>query len=427
MRTRIAMLLCLGLLSLLSPARGGETEIRFSWWGGGERHEATLTALRQFEAENPGIKIKAEYMGWAGYLERMTTQIGTGSEADIMQLNWAWLTLFSKNGDGFADLRHHADALGLGEYDEKWLTSCIIGGKLNALPVSFTTRFFVWNKTTWDQAGLPLPTTWEDIVEAGPVFKEKLGPDFFPLDIELTSLSNFLASYIFQKTGKMIIDTASGEQGVTTAELRDCLDFYKRLVDKGGITSLSHRAARTGDAETQTYEQNDYITGKWAGAYCWDSNITLMLSTPKPEFQFVLGQYPTQQDAKNSGRIGRPSLTFAIIKNSKHADIAAKLMGYLLTTPEGATTLGSTRGVLLSRPAFAALKEKGLIAPMNLEALDQLADVTVHTPSPYFEDPRVIKVFNDVLEQLSYGKISVDEATAELERALSRTLRRVTR
>ena len=41
-------------------------ELRFSWWGGGERHEAMLKAARLFEAKNPGVKIKAEYSGLSG-------------------------------------------------------------------------------------------------------------------------------------------------------------------------------------------------------------------------------------------------------------------------------------------------------------------------------------------------------------------------
>ncbi|MCD8138621.1 MAG: ABC transporter substrate-binding protein [Planctomycetaceae bacterium] len=425
MRYVYAVFFC--CLMSIANVHAGETEIRFSWWGGGERHEATLTSVRQFEAANPDIRVKAEYMGWNGYLERMTTQIGSGSEADLLQLNWAWLALFSKNGDGLVDLRTYADELHLDQFDEKWLESCIIGGKLNAIPASFTTRYFLWNKTTWDRAGLPLPKTWDDLLAAGPVFKEKLGPDYFPLDVELTSIGNLLASYIFQKTGKMIIDPASGEIGLETAELRDCIDFYRRLVESGAMTSLSHRASHTGDVETQTYEQNDYITGKWAGAYCWDSNITLMLSTPEKDFEFVLGAFPTQEGAKNSGRIGRPSQVFSISPNSRNPAAAARLLGYLLTSPESAVTLGMTRGVLLSRPSFAALKEHNLISPVNLEALDQIADTDVHTPSPYFEDPRMIKVLNDVLEQVSYGKLNADEATAEVERGFARILRRLSR
>ena len=78
--------------------------MRFAWWGGAARHAATLKATALFEQRNPGLKVKAEYMGFAGYLERLTTQIAGGSEPDVMQINWAWMAMFSKRGNGFSNL-----------------------------------------------------------------------------------------------------------------------------------------------------------------------------------------------------------------------------------------------------------------------------------------------------------------------------------
>ena len=86
--------------------------LRFAWWGGNARHQATLAALRLFEQRHPGLRVKAEYMGFNGYLERLTTQIAGRSEPDLMQINWAWLAMFSKRGNGFADLNplHQANS-----------------------------------------------------------------------------------------------------------------------------------------------------------------------------------------------------------------------------------------------------------------------------------------------------------------------------
>lgn len=404
-----------------------KTVLRVSWWGGAERHEATLKAIEVFEKENPNISIKSEYMGWGGYLERMTTQIGSGSEPDAMQLNWAWLALFSKNGDGFVDLASLDDIVNTKAYEQKWLDTCMVKGKLNALPVSFTTRYFLWNKTIWERAGLSIPTTWEDIVNAGPVFQEKLGKDYYPLDVDKTSIVYMLASYIFQKTGKMIIDPETNQIGLDHDGLRDMFDYYKRLQDNHGITSLGHRSARSGDAEAQTYEQTDFIEGHWAGAFNWDSNLTLYLTTPRKEFQFVLGEFPTQEGAKNSGRIGRPSQILAVSKNSKHPREAAAFISFLATSPEAAKIQKMARGVFLADEAFKAQKAENLIAPLNLEALDQLVGQDVYSPNPFLEDPRMLNLLNDTLEQVSYEKITVDEAATALEREIPGILRRLNR
>ena len=428
MTIRKTLLVCLLTLSTaFSSLVAGEGELRFAWWGGAERHEATLKALETFEALTPGVKIKGEYMGWNGYLERLTTQIGGDSEADIIQMDWAWLALFSKDGNGFYDLKQAGDAVNLGAYDAKWLDTTMVKGKLNALPVSFTTRFFVWNKTAFDKAGVPVPKTWEDIYAAGKVFKEKLGNDYYPLDLNLNSVTHMMTSYIYQKTGRMIINPETSELGLTRDDLKEMLAFYRRLIDSHAITSLEVRSSRSGDPDSQAHEQPDYIEGKWCGTYVWDSNITLVLSTPKKEFEFVLGVYPISAESKNPGRIGRPAQIFAVSKNSKNPKAAAACISFLLTTPEAARILKTTRGALISNPSFAALEKESLIAPVVRQAMEQLKGVEVKTPSPYFEDPRMLKLLDTVVENISYGKISVDEGADELLQEIPKLLKRLTR
>ncbi|MDE6779945.1 MAG: ABC transporter substrate-binding protein, partial [Ruminococcus sp.] len=69
--------------------------LRFSWWGGDDRHEATLKAIELWNVLHPDIEIKAEYGGWDGWQEKINTQIGGGSEPDIMQINYDWLVTLS--------------------------------------------------------------------------------------------------------------------------------------------------------------------------------------------------------------------------------------------------------------------------------------------------------------------------------------------
>jgi oligogalacturonide transport system substrate-binding protein len=133
--------------------------LRMSWWGGAGRHAATLKALALFEQTHPSVKVKAEYMGFNGYLERLTAQVAGGSEPDLMQINWAWLAMFSKRGNGFTDLKAHAKALPMGQYTAADLAMGEVDGKLNAMPVSYSARILLWNASTFAKAGVALPRT----------------------------------------------------------------------------------------------------------------------------------------------------------------------------------------------------------------------------------------------------------------------------
>ena len=96
--------ICLLILTLLfligcgekkSSGTGGdggkEVELRVMWWGSDARHKATLDAIKLFEEKNPGIKIKAEYSGYEGYLEKLSTQMSGKTAPDVMQVDWNWL------------------------------------------------------------------------------------------------------------------------------------------------------------------------------------------------------------------------------------------------------------------------------------------------------------------------------------------------
>ncbi|WP_142890599.1 ABC transporter substrate-binding protein, partial [Klebsiella pneumoniae] len=97
-----------------------------SWWGGNGRHQVTLKALEEFHKLNPDINVKAEYTGWDGHLSRLTTQIAGGTEPDVMQTNWNWLPIFSKNGEGFYDLNKMKDVIDLSQFDAKELQSTTV-------------------------------------------------------------------------------------------------------------------------------------------------------------------------------------------------------------------------------------------------------------------------------------------------------------
>ncbi|MFZ1874265.1 MAG: ABC transporter substrate-binding protein, partial [Chania sp.] len=136
-----------------------QVDLRMSWWGGNSRHQMTLKAIEEFQKQNPDIKVKSEYTGWGGHLSRLTTQIAGGTEPDVMQTNWNWLPIFSKDGGGFHDLNKVSEYLDLTQFDPKELKTTTVNGKLNGIPISVTARVFYLNDVTWKNAGVAYPKT----------------------------------------------------------------------------------------------------------------------------------------------------------------------------------------------------------------------------------------------------------------------------
>ncbi len=405
--------------SLLLHAEEREPVLRFAWWGGAGRHEATLKALALFERRH-GVRVKAEYMGFNGYLERLTTQIAGGSEPDVMQINWAWTAMFSKRGNGFADLRRFAGLLDLSQFAAEDLAYGEVGGKLNALPVSFSARVMLWNQAAFERAGLAVPGTWDELFAAGPAFRRALGENAYPLDGELYDMMLLAQSWVQQRHGMAYVDPTQPRVAMTPAAALDWVRIYRRLVDEHVATPLPLRAS-LGGAEKPTEQQPDWVVGRWAGNYTWDSVIALRSSTLDKQQRLVLGDFPTLPGALDSGMFGRPTVMYAVSRHAEkngRAEIAARLVNFLLTDPEAAALLGRTRGLPSARGPFEQLREQQRVPPLELAAHDQIHAQRVagrlKRPAPLFEHARLHKFMREVFETVAYRKTSDEDAARRL-------------
>jgi len=405
--------------------------LRFAWWGGAARHGATLKAIAAFEQQNPGVKVKAEYMGFAGYLERLTTQIAGGSEPDVMQINWAWMAMFSKRGNGFTDLDAHKALLSLNQFSADDLAMGRVAGKLNALPVSYTARVLLWNQATFARAGLPLPTSWDALFAAGPVFKGRLGERFHPLDGELYDMMLLSQAWVHQRHGTPYLDPTPGQPprvAMSLAAAQDWVRTYRRLVDSHTATSLPLRAS-LGGAEKPTEQQPDWVLGHWAGNYTWDSVIGLRAGTLKSGQALALGDFPTLPGAKNSGLFGRPTLMYAVGRNCRQPELAARFTNYLLTSPDAALILGRTRGAPAARVPLQVLMNHQLLPPLELQAHQMIQALKtagrIDLPAPLFEHARLHRFMREVFETVAYGKTNDADAARRLVDEGNALLRRI--
>ena len=244
--------------------------LRFSWWGGDDRHEATLKAIELWEKHHPEIKIVPEYGGWDGWTEKVVSQIGSGTEPDILQINYDWLVTMSSDGKGFYDLNKLNSFLDLSGFNKDILSFGTISDKLNAVPVSLSGRGLFYNSDVFDKLGANYPETWEELSALGKVFSDN---SLYPLDLDIQSGSTawyFSVVYIQQKTGRQFM-SMDGELGFSEKDIKDALDFYIKLEDEHVIRTVSARTDEDGNAAL--YQSSEFIGGKIAGVLEWGSAV----------------------------------------------------------------------------------------------------------------------------------------------------------
>ena len=405
-RTFAAVLAGTALASLASGAVHA-ADLRMSWWGGDSRHVATQKALELCGAKH-GHTVKGEFTGFDGYLEKLTTQMAGGTEADIIQVNWPWLPLFSKKGTGFADLRT-LPAIDLSQWTEADLASGSMAGVLQGLPVSTTGRVFFFNTTTFEKAGVPIPTSWDEFFTATAQVKEKLGADTYTFNAVKETAQLLVTLAVVQATGKDMVDPATNRVAWTPEELAAGIDFLGKLVETGAIKSQKEEAS---EGNVNLFEKPAWAEGKIAGSYEWDSTYS-KYADPLKDGQ-VLKPVPMLKlaDAVTDGVYRKPSMVFAISKNSKDPEAAAQIVNCLLNEPEGIEALGTSRGLPASKAAAELLAGQG--EPEVRAASAIVLESTGPVVSPFNEHPEIRGLFIDTLEEYAYGQIDAQGAAEQI-------------
>lgn len=426
-KSALFLLACCGFGAMPVAHSADQVELRFAWWGGKARNQATLKALDAFEAKYPNIKVKAEYTGWDGFYSRLTTQINSNTEADVIQTNWNWLTLLSKTGDGFYDLNKLSQPIGLDQFSPAALASTTVNGKVNAIPVSANVMLFYYNAATWKKAGVPLPKSWDDLLKAGPVFKEKLGDNYYPLILTEQDSLLLLNSWVYQGNQKPMVDEKTRKLGWNHDDLVQAFTFYRQLVAAHTVPD-SRTMASFGKGIA--YEMKPWINGEWGGIYNWNVMYTAESQNLSNPAYLVMGDYPMREGAKDAGQFNKTALMLSISKNTRHPQEAALLINFLMSEKEGVVPVGLERGVPLSKAGAQILRDAGLLKEDDpvLTGLTQSAALPNHAKAlPYLEDPQFTALFLAALQSIDYGKATVDQAATNFEEQANRILRRIMR
>ncbi len=385
-----------------------ECTISISWWGGDDRHDATMQAIQNFEETYPNIHVEVDYGSWSGWKNKVSKDMEEGTCTDIIQVNYDWLSTMSYDGSGFYDLDTLDQYIDLSNFSDDILNFGRRNEVLNAIPVSITGRCLFYNTETFKQVGVGFPTTWDELLDIAPKFN-KLG--YYPL--ELDNNTGFTAWYLSivyeqQKTGKEFISD-DGEITFTVDEIADALQFYKDLQDGGVVRSISDKQSQDGTGEFK--DTATWSEGRVATILEWGSSVGKYQDALQNPDDLALGGLLTSSDAKSVGWFYKPSLLYAINKDTEYPVQSAILLDYLLNDEECAKVLGTTRGIPVSSTAYDTLKENNLLTGLSAEANDLILSKDCQLISPYMENEDMQKYYNDAVEAVSLEILTPQEAS----------------
>ena len=386
--------------------------LTMSWWGGESRHNAYQEALKAFSAEHTTITVNPTFAAWSGWEDTMSTKFAGGVAEDVCQINWNWLYNYSGNGQTFLDLNSVTDYLDMSQWDDAKLGACNVANAQQCVPISMTGRIFYWNMTTFNKAGITeVPATEDDLFAAGKAFQEKLGDDYYPLHLGAYDRMILMVFYLESKYGKDWADPTTSTLNYTADEIAEGIDFIKSLVDGHVIMPLPTYYGANGDGAT--HQSNEWITGKIAGIFEWDSAASKYQDALDEENKpgFTVGEEIKFGDY--NGGFSKVSMGMAITKSCQHPVEAAALIDFLWNG-EGAAIMGSECGIPASTAGLASAQAADAVKPLVLEANTKVLAFVDMPLDPYYESSKLKDttdgVYTDVFDGFSYGDYDAEEA-----------------
>ena len=383
--------------------------LTMSWWGGESRHNAYQEALKAFSAEHTTITVNPTFAAWSGWEDTMSTKFAGGVAEDVCQINWNWLYNYSGNGQTFLDLNSVTDYLDMSQWDDAKLGACNVANAQQCVPISMTGRIFYWNMTTFNKAGITeVPATEDDLFAAGKAFQEKLGDDYYPLHLGAYDRMILMVFYLESKYGKDWADPVTSTLNYTEEEIAEGLAFIKSLVDNHVMMNL--KTYYSANSDTATHQSNEWITGKIAGIFEWDSAASKYSSALDDANKdgFTVGEEIKFGD--NNGGFSKVSMGLAITKTSKCVAEAATLINFLLNEEKGASIMGSECGIPASKAGLAAAQAAGAVKDLVAEANAKVMAFTTNKLDPLFENNDLkasgTGIYQEVFDTVDYDGVS---------------------
>ncbi len=406
MRLRLAAVWLLCALSLTASCARAPQDNRevVRFWAMGYEGEVVAQLLPEFERRNPGIRVDLQQLPWTAAHEKLLTAFAGDALPDVVPLGNTWIAEFAAL-DALEPLDARI-AASPGFAREDFFTgawdSGVVDGVTYAVPWYVETRVPFYRRDLLQAAGIESPpSTWEGWRQAMRAIKQRAGADHYAVLLPLNEFEPLL-NLAVQQPDPLLRD--HGRYGnFRSAGFRRTLAFYRSLFDAELAPRMDNtRISNVWDEFGRGFFAF-YISGPWNIAEFRkrmpDAHKDAWMTMPLPG--------PDGPGASIAG-----GTSFVVFRQSRHKQAAWQLLEFL-SAPAQQLRLHALTGDL--PPRRSPWATPALANDPYARAFRVQLERAVPAPKvPEWE--RIAQEMRLVGEQLANGKLSVDEAAAEMDR-----------
>lgn len=368
--------------------------------------------VADYESQNPNIKIELDSLNTDQQKLKLKTQAASKEVPDITVVNPSAQMKPFVDAKLFAPLNDMVENEGLKDtFQEGILDWYTFDDNLYALPDGNNIGVVYYNKELFDQAGVTVPTTFEDMVDTVKKLKEK-GIQPMAIGEKDTWTGSFLFMNILLRTNGgpgFLQDIADGKKTFEDPAFKEAVASMQDLIQAGafqeGVTSFDYNAG-----------ENLFKTGK-AAMYYMGSWATGGIETSSVNGKVGVFKFPTVNGKGNADEFMlAPGSAFAISANSKHLDETKKFLNYfMLNFPKEAFEVKGAIGI--AQKVDGDFKAAGY-SDMAMEVLDLFKQVKGgdisfdNTMNPGTSQAHLTSIQNLFVQQKDPAEVAKEHQTA---------------
>ncbi|MDQ3511390.1 MAG: sugar ABC transporter substrate-binding protein [Pseudomonadota bacterium] len=393
-------------MMLLAAACSREQDNRqvVRFWAMGYEGQVVAQLIPQFEQQNPGIRIDLQQLPWTAAHEKLLTAFAGDALPDVCAIGNTWIPEFAMIGAlSPLDARiAETSWLDPADYFPGAWDSGVIDSQVYAVPWYVETRLPFYRRDLLHQAGIDAPpVTWAQWRTAMAAIKREVGPDRFSILLPINEFEPLLVLAIQQPDPLLREDGRYGN--FRSPGFRRALSFYQEMFDKDWAPRLSNTQVSNVWDEFGRGYFSFYINGPW--------NIAEFRKRLPAELAQSWMTMP-MPGPDGPGASVANGTSFVIFEKSRNKAAAWKWIAYLSSAQVQARFHALTGDLPPRRAAWQsdALKEDVHAAAFR----DQLERARPTPKVPEWE--RIATEMRLVAEQMINGRLTVDQAAAELDR-----------
>jgi multiple sugar transport system substrate-binding protein len=403
----------IALLALAGCADGGGDDgVTLRFWAMGREGEVVAELAREFERENPGIRVSVQQIPWTAAHEKLVTAHVGDATPDIAQLGNTWIAEFAA-----LDALRPLDSLvaasttidSSGYFRGIWDTN-VVDGALYGVPWYVDTRVVFYRTDILARAGYAtMPTSWSEWRDAMVKIKAQAAPGQYPIFLPTNEWPQPVILAL--QAGSPLLKDGGRYGAFSDSSFRRAFEFYVGLFRDSLAPAISSNQISNVYQEFANGTFAMIITGPW--------NIGEFKRRLPPEVQDKWATAPLPgPDGPASGVSSAGGASLVMFRGSRHPAEAWKLIEFL-SRPEQQRRFWQLTGDLPARQE--TWRDSSLVGDRYARAFwEQLQRVRPLPAVPEIE-LIVTKVF-ETGEKVVQGGKPVPRALADLDEEVNRIL-----